>query len=78
MKMKPPIVGVPALPLWASTYTLILWPAFNFFKVGIKIIPNIVDIIKPIIKANKDFVNTSIYSSHPCLLRLYHNNIKKF
>lgn len=67
IKINPPIVGVPALALWAYTYTLILCPAFTFFKMGIKIIPNIVDMINPIINANNDFVNISILS-HPIYL----------
>ena len=56
----PPIVGVPALLLCASTYTFILCPAFIFFNNGIKNAPNTVDIIKPIINANKDLVSVSI------------------
>ena len=34
INIKPPIVGVPALFLCASTYIFIFCPAFNFFRNG--------------------------------------------
>ena len=37
-----------------------VFPAFNFFKNGIMINPNIVAPIKPNIKANNDLVNVNI------------------